>query len=356
MKHYIIPIFIPHYGCENECVFCNQHKITGVQTNVDAKQVINIILCWIERFTAKKTLIEVAFYGGSFTALSLEKQKELLDPVRMFLQKKIIHSIRISTRPDAIDESILENLIHYGVSIIELGVQSLDNDVLQKSARGHTKDDVLHAVNLIRKYSNFKLGLQIMPGLPGDSILKMLLTVKEIVRLEPDFIRIYPTIVLNNTKLAELYLAHRYSPLELEIAVNYCCTLKTIINDSKIAIIRMGLQATENLNDTTILAGPYHPAFGELVDARIFYLLIADFLEEIDAEFDQVSEIQLNIYHSYQLTSKIRGNRNQNIIKWQIRYPLFHFKFVSTKQAFNYIKIEYEGQIYTLNVRGRSTI
>lgn len=350
MKRYIIPIFIPHYGCKNECVFCNQHKITGSQTPVNEYQVKKIIYDWLEVFD-NASFIEIAFYGGSFTALSIEKQKELLAPAYKLLKDKKIQSIRISTRPDAINDLILKNLIQYGVSIIELGVQSLDNVVLEKSCRGHTKEDVEVSVSLIRKYSNFKLGLQIMPGLPEDTLLKSLLTIRKIIELKPDFVRIYPTLVLNNTKLADFYRENKYIPLSLNEAIKYCAILKVLLDDKQIPIIRMGLQATENLNSSNILAGPYHPAFGELVQAEIFYLGITKFLEKVNMYKKDFLNKDIMIFHSSRFTSQIRGNKNSNTKKWLEKFPQFKLKFLQEKNEKNFIKIKYDNQIYILNIK-----
>ncbi|WP_455577264.1 elongator complex protein 3 [Anaerosinus sp.] len=355
MKRYIIPVFIPHYGCTNECVFCNQHKITGSQTTVNEYHVRKIILDWLERLNYA-AFIEVAFYGGSFTALSIEKQQELLSPAYEFLKQDKIQAIRISTRPDAIDDLILRNLILYGVSIIELGVQSLDNKVLKKSCRGHTKEDVELAVAVIRKYANFKLGLQVMPGLPKDTLLKGLLTIRNIIELKPDFVRIYPTVVLNHTKLAKLYCENQYTPLSLDESIKYCSILKILLDNHQIPIIRMGLQATENLNSANVLAGPYHPAFGELVQAEIFYLSITKFLEKINLYKKNFLKQEIIIFHSNRLTSKIRGNKNSNIKKWSRIFPYFNLKFSQEANEKNFIKIKCDNQIYTLNINLISNI
>lgn len=203
-KHYIIPIFVPHLGCPHDCVFCNQERITGLSTSVTSEEVENIIEEHLKTFKSP-SIIEVAFYGGSFTAIDIEVQKSLLAiPLRYKKEKKIDY-IRLSTRPDAIDDLILTNLKDHLVDTIELGVQSLNQEVLDLSGRGHTTDDVYEAVNLIKEYG-FNLGLQMMVGLPGDTRERAINTCKEFIKLDPFCVRIYPTLVIVDTFLERQYL------------------------------------------------------------------------------------------------------------------------------------------------------
>jgi len=202
-KMYIIPLFIPHLGCPFKCVFCNQNSITGQQQEITEEYVRQTIETHLKTLPSNAE-IEVSFFGGSFTGIPQDKQNLYLGIAKEYLDKGKIDAIRLSTRPDYIDTEILQNLKRYKVSIIELGVQSMDEEVLLKSRRGHTSEDVVKAVNLIRQY-DFKLGLQIMIGLPGDNLEKSLNTAYKIVELKPDFVRIYPALVIKNTYLERMY-------------------------------------------------------------------------------------------------------------------------------------------------------
>lgn len=323
MKHFIIPIFIPHYGCEHACVFCNQHKITGAQTDVTAAYIERTIEENLKRVTEAR-LIEVAFYGGSFTALPLALQDELLAPAAASLTRGQIHAIRLSTRPDCVDETTLANLVDHGVGTIEIGVQSLDDEVLRASARGHRAIDVARAVRLIRE-TKLELGLQLMPGLPLDTWRSVMKTLYAAVALRPDFVRIYPTVVLKGTRLAEMYRDHAYTPLTLQEAVRYAAVMKLVFARQGIPVIRMGLQATEQLGGGAVLGGPYHPSFGELVDMYVFQVMIGQVMEEIGARGKDVI-----VCHAAKDASKARGNRNANAAVW---YGAYGPKSISFRQA-----------------------
>ncbi|MBQ5637290.1 MAG: radical SAM protein [Selenomonadales bacterium] len=314
MKRHIIPVFVPHYGCPHQCVFCNQHKITGsdaMMTAEYAKDIIEEALSWQTRSAEK----EVAFYGGSFTAIPLEKQRELLSVVSPLYEDGIIHSVRLSTRPDAIDDVILENLQKHHVSTIELGVQSMDDAVLRASNRGHTSDDVRAAVKVIRRYP-FMLGLQIMPGLPSEDMYSLLRTANAVRELAPDFVRIYPTVVIDDTPLADAYKCGKYTPLTLQEAVTRTAFLKLFFERAGIPVIRMGLQATAELDrDGTVLAGPYHPAFGELVEAELFRQMLVHVLDD-----EAIVGRCLTIHHHPSDASKVRGQKRANLIWLEERY------------------------------------
>ncbi|MBO5244534.1 MAG: radical SAM protein [Selenomonadales bacterium] len=258
-RRHIIPIFVPHYGCPYQCVFCNQRKITGIDTPMNAKKAKEIIaeaLSWQTRAVEK----EVAFYGGSFTAIPMEKQRELLSVVSPMYESGVLSAIRLSTRPDAIDEAVLQQLKEHHVTTIELGVQSMDDEVLRASNRGHTGRDVREAVAMIRQYP-FALGLQIMPGLPREDTYSLLRTANAVRELAPDFVRIYPTVVIEDTPLAEAYQRGDYTPLSLAEAVRQTAFLKLFFERANVPVIRMGLQATAEMDSAgTVLAGPYHPA------------------------------------------------------------------------------------------------
>ncbi len=264
----IIPFFIPHSGCPHQCVFCNQKKITGQNKPEDASTISDKIRLYLSTHSSEISA-EVAFYGGSFTALPLETMKRYLEAVQPFLYTNHVRTIRLSTRPDCINVEILSLLKSYHVQTIELGVQSMNDEVLSLSNRGHTAADTLKSFTLLRQ-QGFSVGLQLMPGLPGDSEVIFRETVAKILELKPDSVRLYPALVIKNTPLENLYKSGRYRPLTLGAAVTMCLEAFVRFEKHGIEVIRMGLQSTEELEKPgTILAGPYHPAFRQLVDSLI---------------------------------------------------------------------------------------
>ncbi len=307
-RHYIIPIFVPHFGCPHDCVFCNQRKITGLSTNVTVNDVKRIIDDHLETFK-KDSFIEVAFYGGSFTAIQKDIQEQLLSVPYEYKMSGRIQNIRLSTRPDAIDNDILILLENYAVDTIELGVQSLDNDVLVKSERGHSDSDVYEASELIKE-RGFKLGHQIMLGLPGDTKEKSLLTAKNVLEMRPDMIRIYPTLVIRNTALERLMEEGNYNPMSLEEAVEISSKILMLFNIHDIPVIRIGLQPTENIQmGRDVVAGPFHPAFRQLVEEAVFKCL---FLEYIYRNKINVYGKNISINCSNAMASVIAGQHGKN--------------------------------------------
>lgn len=296
-KEYIIPIFVPHLGCPNDCTFCNQKKISGQTKMVTAEDVRNIIEYYLKNFEDDNKYIEVAFFGGSFTGIETEKQEELLSVAYDFVKEKKVDSIRISTRPDYINKDILKRLKKYGVKTIELGVQSTNNYILNKSKRGHTFEDVKKASKLIRRYG-FILGHQMMVGLPESTRNDELKTAKDLIKLKPKIIRIYPVLVIKGTKLEEEYMSGEYEPLTVEQAVEISKDLLNIFNSKKIKVIRIGLQNTNeitdpNNQDSQVVAGPYHPAFRQLVESRLWYDKIADTIKSVNSKVKDV-KIEVN--------------------------------------------------------------
>lgn len=268
-NHYIIPIFISHQGCPHQCVFCNQDRIARVVEEVTAQDVEKTIDEYLESIKNKKATIEVSFFGGTFTAIDVNKQKELLTVARAYKEKGLINKIRLSTRPDAINNYILDYLKEYKVDIIELGVQSLDNEVLRLSGRGHSDLDVVNASRLIKE-KGITLGHQIMPGLPGDSFEKDIETVKRSIEMKPDLCRIYPALVIKDTPMEDMYKDGRYKPYSLEDAVTVSREMYKLYKEENIHIIRMGLQPTESITwGQDIVDGPFHPAFRELVEGSL---------------------------------------------------------------------------------------
>lgn len=265
-KKRIIPIFIPHAGCEHDCVFCDQRRISGVSA---ALPEIENGKLKIENFGAGDQPSELAFYGGSFTAIPIEDQNKLLEAAQMFLEQNPLNSIRISTRPDCIDEQIIDRLIKYGVSTVELGAQSMSDDVLTASQRGHTAFDIIRAAELV-KASGLTLILQMMTGLPKDTREKSLDTAKRFIEMKPDGVRIYPTVVVRGTRLHEMWELGDYQEHTVEYAVELCADIYLMFAASDIPVIRLGLNPTETLSSGDAVAGAYHPAFGELVYSRIY--------------------------------------------------------------------------------------
>lgn len=263
MKHSIIPLFIPHYGCPHQCIFCNQVRITGMATPVTAGDVEKTIRTWT---ASARRFWEAAFYGGSFTALPENVMRSLLLPAKEALRKGEIRAIRLSTRPDCITEDILALLKEYGVTTVELGAQSLDDQVLTLSERGHKAEDIEKAVRLLQK-EGFHTGLQLMTGLPGEDGRSLRYTARKAAALRPDFVRLYPVLVLKDTKLGRMYERGQYQPLTVDEAVFRCAFLKRWYRKKGIPVIRTGLQATEELDrGDSLLAGPYHAALGERAD------------------------------------------------------------------------------------------
>ncbi len=271
MRYYNIPVFVPHYGCPFDCVFCNQKHITGEEEVPSGVRTKAIIKEYLSTLPKENRIVETAFFGGSFTAVDTSLQEELLSSAYEFVKSGEIDGIRLSTRPDFIDDSVIHRLVSYGVTTIELGVQSMDDEVLLASGRGHTAKDVKKAVEIIRKYP-VKLGLQMMTGLPNDTDGKSLETAEKIIALKPDFVRIYPTLVLCDTRLSLMYEKGEYKPQDLDEAVSLVGRLMEKFGENNITVIRAGLCPTEEISpDGKLVAGPFHSAFGELCEGEIFY-------------------------------------------------------------------------------------
>ena len=267
----IIPFFIHHQGCPHRCLFCDQNVVASASSNHEEEKsqlLEDTIDTWLPRFVAPKE-VQLAFYGGSFTCLRNSTQVSLLSTVYPYIQKHLIHSIRVSTRPDCIDEQVCLRLREYGVKTVELGVQSLNDRVLEGSERGHSAADVRRASALLSQYG-FSIGIQLMLGLPGDSTRSFLNTVRDVVDLQPAFVRIYPALVIKNTGLEKLYNEHLYRPLSLHQAIALTRRARQFFNEHGIEVIRMGLQPSTEL-EKQIVAGPYHQAFGELVLSRDWF-------------------------------------------------------------------------------------
>lgn len=267
MSHSNISIFVPHIGCPHKCAFCDQRTITGERDIPHAEDVSRICNAAIERIGSPEDT-EIAFFGGSFTAVPKDYMLELLKAAQPYIGVGKFAGIRCSTRPDCIDEEILELLKKYGVTSIELGAQSLCDSTLAANERGHTAADVVNASKLIREYK-FELGLQMMIGLYKSSIKDELYTCREICRIKPDTVRIYPTVILEGTRLAELYRSGEYQPFSFDTAVDIAAEAMLAFEESGIRVIKCGLHASE-LVEHDMVGGFYHQAFRELCEGRIY--------------------------------------------------------------------------------------
>ena len=290
-KQYIIPIFVPHLGCPNDCVFCNQKSISGQAKQVTKEDVKNIIEEHL-KYIKKDSKVEVAFFGGSFTGIEEEKQEELLSTAYEYIKQKKVDSIRISTRPDYIDKKILKRLKKYKVKTIELGVQSANDYILKKAGRGHTFEDVVKASKLIRWYG-FELGHQMMVGLPESTTVDEINTAKQLIKLKPKMVRIYPVLVIKNTKLEKDYNDGKYKPLTVTQAVEVCKELVKLFVKKHIEVIRIGLQPTDTItnpdNDKSeVVAGPFHPAFRQLVESGMWYDVIVEKIKQLNTKVKEV--------------------------------------------------------------------
>jgi histone acetyltransferase (RNA polymerase elongator complex component) len=277
----VVPFFIPHEGCPFTCVFCNQWEISGAEEKARPGEIRPRVLSYLESGGNRYRQKEVAFFGGSFTGLPVEYQESLLFEAWKLKEEGLISGIRLSTRPDYISREILELLLRYGVTTVELGVQSLASEVLARACRGHSVRDIRKAAGLIREYP-LDLVFQLMLGLPGDDRTNAGITALETVRMKADYVRIYPTVVLKGTTLAKWYETGQYRPWTLEETVEVAASWLATFNANNIRVIRMGLQASENLTPgKDLLAGPYHPAFGELVESRLLRRQMESFLRTL---------------------------------------------------------------------------
>lgn len=317
-RPFIIPIFLPHAGCPYQCVFCNQVSITGTK-----KKLINTneLRSQIREFLAygkkNRTPIEVAFFGGNFLGLNTEKIESLLGTAAEFVEDGSVDGIRFSTRPDTIDSRGLDIITDYPVSTVELGVQSMVDHVLALVRRGHSAADTVRAVERLNK-GPYRVGLQMMVGLPGDDETGALTTAQKLIDLSPDFVRIYPTVVIANSRLAGWYERGDYRPLSLEESVALVKKIYLKFNKAGIGVIRMGLQPSGDLEDgTNVLAGPYHPAFGHLVYSEIFLDAACAAIKSAD-----LAATSLAISVNPRRISVMKGMKNSNIERLKRRFQV----------------------------------
>ncbi len=302
----IIPVFIPHAGCPHDCVFCNQKKIAGTLIPPEGREISDIIEKALE-YSGENP--EVAFYGGSFTAIERPLMLEYLSAAKCFIDEGRLSSIRLSTRPDSVDEEKLCILKEYGVRTIELGTQSMCEDVLKISGRGHTAEDTENAVKLIRKHG-FALILQMMTHLPGSDDEKDIYTAKKIASLSPDGVRVYPTVVVRDTALEMLWRAGKYTPATPEMAARLGGEILEIFEEKNIPVIRFGLNPTDDLSDGEALCGAYHPALGEMAMSERFLRLA-----RAEIERGEYRDGTIHIFVNPKRVSVMSGQKKRNKIR-----------------------------------------
>ncbi len=314
MHPLIIPIFLPNLGCRERCLFCNQKA--AFEGPPSPSTVRNFIEASLNRFPSEKKdgKKQIAFYGGSFTAIHRDDQVCYLKEVQPFLASGLIDSIRISTRPDALDEGTLSLLKEYGVKTVEVGVQSMIDEVLLQAHRGHSAEDTLTATLLLKRYG-FEVGHQLMIGLPGDTCDRFLQTLDQIIELKPDFLRIHPTLVLEGAPLENLWIAGGYSPISVDEAIQWLKKGILRLEKSSISVARIGLQPTTEL-ERDYLAGPYHPAFRQLIESAIFFDMATSLLQVFQKKCQA-----LFLCHPKEV-SNLRGQRNDNILKLKKHFKL----------------------------------
>lgn len=307
LKHYTIPIFIPELACPFQCVFCDQKKISGHSSIPSANEVKKIIETYLKSFIHKNAVVNIGFFGGNFTGISMNEQEEYLKTASVYLRNGDIHGIRLSTRPDYINEEVINLLANYSVSTVELGAQSFHDDVLLKSGRGHKAADISNAAVLIKK-ANIKLGLQMMIGLPGDSAEHSLYTASKIIEHGADNTRIYPTLIIKGTALERLYKAGKYSPLSLNEAVKQTKSVYLLFEKSNVNVIRVGLHPSEELlSGEELIAGPFHISFKELVLSSIWKDQLNNSVDEKSGKSITVktSNEEINYAVGYQSSNKL---------------------------------------------------
>ena len=356
-KHAIIPIFIPHLGCPCQCVFCNQQKITARTKAVSTDEVRETVERYLSTLgELDPSEIEIAFYGGSFTAIPIDTQTAYLEVANEYIDQGRVSSLHISTRPDCIDEEILENLRRYNVSTIELGVQSFSDEVLRLSKRGHDSE-IAKAVAKLIKARGFKLGIQLMIGLPGDSLERCIYSARETVALAPELARLYPTLVIDGTELYDMYEDGSYEALSKEEALLRTKEMYKILHKAGINIMRVGLKSTDIIGGSDLSAingGTYHPAFRQLVEGEIAYEAIKEQLDALVAEIDGTvlagasgsnsssftsttsssyanetpkPKLKIDIFSNPQSFSNMIGNCGINKERLGAEYPHFDIKY-----------------------------
>ncbi len=328
----IIPFFIPHQGCPHLCVFCNQRLISrqtsyGESLREESGRLAETIHTYL-KYKKNRTRVELAFFGGNFLGLERPRMVALLESVQPWIEQGLIHSIRCSTRPDTISREILKLVKPFGLATVELGVQSMDDQVLILADRGHSSNDTRAALALLKEYE-FKTGVQVMVGLPGDTKHRAVQTAQELAALRPDLARVYPLLVLAGSRLAHWYRSGKYRPLSLDQAVDQAKEMVTIFTRAGVTVTRIGLQATDMMEDSSqMIAGPWHPAFGHLV---LSSLMLDRAKEAVDAALDHEGNIRkgprpgqplsVELQVNPKSLSRLQGNRKTNLARLAEQYP-----------------------------------
>lgn len=326
-NHSNIPIFLPELACPHRCVFCNQSHISGQKSIPSFQDVTDTIEKYLKTIPRNST-IQIAFFGGSFTGLPISIQKDYLQLAQPYITSGVVSGIRISTRPDYITNEILEMLSDYGVTEIELGAQSIDDDVLKASGRGHSSNDIRQATRLILA-KNIHLGLQMMIGLPGDSLEKSLQTANTIIELGAHSTRIYPTLVVKDTPLAMLFEQGKYSPLSIDEAIAWTKELYLLFERNNVTVLRTGLHPNEEFNSkTSLLGGPYHPSFKELVLSSIWMDLFEQSLPQ--------GKGKLTVFVSEEEINHAVGYNSSNKKKLKEKYGWINFQQDNTLQKYEF--------------------
>ncbi len=330
----ILPIFVPHLGCPNDCVFCDQKRISGSPLPADRLDVAAALEGARDQGLAG---LELAFYGGSFTAVSPVLQRELLEAAQPYRRDGTVTAIRLSTRPDAVDGDILAFLKEYGVGTVELGAQSMDDAVLAASGRGHTAEDTVRAAELV-KASGLRLILQMMTGLPGSDREKDVASARRIAALCPDGVRIYPTVIVRNTALEDMWRAGTYREHTVSDAVAVCADILPIFECAGIPVIRLGLNPTAELTAGGAVAGAYHPALGELVRSEVLRRRAAELLRDVP------TGAAVRLFVAPNRVSAMTGQHRANVRALKEEFSLSDLTVKPAADAGEGIKIEVDVQ------------
>ena len=329
MKQTNLSIFIPHYGCPNCCSFCNQRTISGTKTPPSENEVRRILFEQQTELAGKAMCAEIAFFGGSFTAVDRDYMISLLKTAQYFTENypEQFCGIRCSTRPDCIDREILDILAYYGMTTIELGAQSMNDNVLTVNRRGHTAADVRNAAALIKKYG-FKLGLQMMTGLYMDNPEYCIETAREFIALGADLVRIYPTVILKGTYLDELYEKGEYSSFGFEETIDLCAELLSMFSAADIPVIRLGLHSGGDF-DGEIVGGIFHPALREITEGKVMFGKMKKFMENS-------GHTRFRIYTDRRNIRIISGHKKEN----KLKLAELGYSFVITEEDGTDLRIE----------------
>ena len=333
MKHINVALFVPDEGCPHRCSFCNQKTISGKTKRLRTEDIDSAVKTALESADCNKG--EIAFFGGSFTAIDKDYMISLLERAKMYIDKGLFAGIRISTRPDCISEEILDILKHYGVTSIELGCQSMSDEVLRLNNRGHLAKDVVYSAGMIKSYG-FEFGVQMMTGLYGDDNETAIETAKKLIALSPDTARIYPTVVLENTELERLYKSGEYTPQSVDEAAELCSELLMMFHEKGIRVIRVGLHSGGNVEEGYV-AGAYHPAFREICESRIYLRKV---LSEIKRQGTTKGDLTVTVGTSY--VSMMSGQKKFNSEK--LREMGYNLKIKQDKNMKKY-EIKVGGKI-----------